>query len=92
MKVNQEVINKCWIKLKQTHTQYIEILQNDNHQVENYLKKRVLSLLPEIQYALSRIKNENFGVCELSGEPIEEKRLLAIPWTRVSLKALKEAS
>jgi len=42
--------------------------------------------LGEINQALERIKNETYGVCEETGTPIEEKRLMALPWTRLSLE------
>lgn len=38
----------------------------------------------EIDYALRMMDNGDYGVCEETGEEIEEKRLLAIPWTRFS--------
>ncbi len=43
-------------------------------------------LLLEIENALMRIQKGNYGVCEETEEPIEEERLLAIPWTRLSVE------
>ena len=43
--------------------------------------------LYEIEQALNRIANGTYGVCELSGKPIEVDRLRAIPWTRFSASA-----
>ena len=43
-------------------------------------------LLAEIQHALKRIDEGDFGICEGLDTPIEKKRLEAIPWTRYSLK------
>ncbi|GAB4229117.1 MAG: TraR/DksA family transcriptional regulator [Acidobacteriota bacterium] len=45
------------------------------------------ALLREIEAALRRIAEGTFGICEMTGEPIEKKRLEAIPWARYSLKA-----
>jgi len=42
--------------------------------------------LREINSALERIKEKTYGLCEETGEEIEEKRLLAIPWTRYSVE------
>lgn len=42
--------------------------------------------LNEIRAALSRIEAGTFGLCEVDGGPIEEKRLEAIPWTRFCLR------
>jgi RNA polymerase-binding transcription factor DksA len=47
-------------------------------------------VLYEIEHALSRIKNGGYGICELTGEPIEPDRLEAIPWARYSSEAEKE--
>lgn len=50
--------------------------------------------LMEIDYALSRIENGTYGVCEETFEPIEDVRLLAIPWTRYSIEGaeIREAA
>lgn len=45
------------------------------------------ALLREIEAALQRLEQGTFGICEMTGEPIEKKRLEAIPWARYSLKA-----
>jgi DnaK suppressor protein len=44
----------------------------------------------EIEEALRRIDGGTFGICEMSGEPIELERLKAIPYTRYSLAAQTE--
>ena len=43
--------------------------------------------LYEIDEALDRIRDGTYGICELTGKPIEAGRLEAIPWTRFSLEA-----
>jgi DnaK suppressor protein len=48
--------------------------------------ERLRSQLSEIESALGRIENGTFGVCEETEEPIETERLLAIPWTRLSIE------
>jgi DnaK suppressor protein len=50
------------------------------------LQQRLNELLAEINFALARIDNGNFGICEETEEPIEEERLRAIPWTRLSIE------
>lgn len=40
----------------------------------------------EIENALVRIEQGTFGICEETEEPIEKERLLAIPWTRLSIE------
>ena len=44
----------------------------------------------EIEAALNRIRSGTYGICELTGKPIEEERLSAIPWTRYSAEAQRE--
>jgi RNA polymerase-binding transcription factor DksA len=44
----------------------------------------------EIEDAMGRIKAGTFGVCEMTGKPIEPARLAAIPWTRFSADAERE--
>ena len=39
-------------------------------------------LLRAIEDALTRIRGEQFGICEECGQPISKVRLEAVPWTR----------
>ena len=50
------------------------------------MNERMRKQLMEIEMALSRIDNGTYGVCEETEEPIEPDRLLAIPWTRLSIE------
>jgi DnaK suppressor protein len=47
---------------------------------------RIRIQLAEIEMALARIETGKFGVCEETNEPIEADRLLAIPYTRLSVE------
>lgn len=58
------------------------LAENEFLTSQDRLRKQIL----EIEMALSRIENGTFGVCEETLEPIEEERLLAIPWTRLSIE------
>ncbi len=49
------------------------------------LRDRDLTRLREIDYALSRIEDGTYGLCEESGEQIELKRLEKQPWAKLSL-------
>jgi DnaK suppressor protein len=44
----------------------------------------------EIDEAIMRIRDGTYGVCELTGKPIERERLEAIPWTRFCAEAEKQ--
>ncbi len=39
-------------------------------------------ILSEIDEAIKRIKNGTYGICEITGLPIPESRLMSIPYTR----------
>lgn len=58
------------------------------------VQQRLRSQLSEIESALSRIERGTFGICEETLEPIEPQRLLAIPWTRLSIEGaeIREAA
>ena len=47
-------------------------------------------LLNDIDVALKRIEEGTYGICEIYGTPIPKKRLLAMPYTRLSMKAQEE--
>lgn len=49
-------------------------------------QERMRHLLLEVESALARIETNQFGVCEETQEPIEPDRLLAIPYTRLSIE------
>jgi RNA polymerase-binding transcription factor DksA len=46
--------------------------------------------LYEIKQALNRIAHGTYGMCEMSGRPIEPERLRTIPWTRFSTEAQRD--
>lgn len=50
------------------------------------LNERFRKQLMEIEMALHRIENGSYGVCDETEELIEDERLLAIPWTRLSIE------
>jgi len=50
------------------------------------MHERLRKQLMEIESALGRIEKGLYGICEETEEPIEPDRLLAIPWTRLSIE------
>ena len=50
------------------------------------LNERFRKQLMEIEMALSRIDGGTYGTCEETEEVIESERLMAIPWTRLSIE------
>jgi DnaK suppressor protein len=49
-------------------------------------RDKFIAKIKEIDDALARLENGTYGICEETEELIEEKRLIAIPWTRLSLE------
>ena len=47
--------------------------------------------LVEIEHALARIADGTYGICEITGAPIAEERLEAMPWTRYSVEGQERA-
>ncbi|MDR1413541.1 MAG: TraR/DksA C4-type zinc finger protein [Puniceicoccales bacterium] len=46
--------------------------------------------LTEIEEAIQRIYSSTYGICELTGKPIEPQRLLAVPFARYSIEGQQE--
>ncbi len=53
----------------------------EQNAVQNQLENRLV----DIKRALEKIENGTYGMCEVSGEPIEEERLQANPAARTSI-------
>lgn len=63
--------------------QTVSLIQ-ENHMFIS--QQRMRHQLMEVELALSRIEKGVYGTCEETLEPIESERLLAIPWTRLSVE------
>ena len=48
--------------------------------------KRINNRLMAIEMALARMEQGCYGVCEETGEYIEPERLIALPWTSLSIE------
>jgi RNA polymerase-binding transcription factor DksA len=46
--------------------------------------------IAEVVDALRRIERGIYGICEITGKPIEAERLHSIPWTRYSFEGQQE--
>jgi DnaK suppressor protein len=54
----------------------------DEGQSESYTEAEMdATVLQQVRDALRRIDDGSFGRCVVDGEPIEAKRLEAVPWT-----------
>ena len=56
-----------------------------NHEINSTVLENEQYLLNEVLTALRRLDDGTFGRCEACGQPISEKRLEAIPYTRACL-------
>lgn len=66
-----------------------EIDQSAAHQEEHTFlvyQNRIKEQIMEIDFALARMQQGSYGICEETEEKIEIERLLAIPWTRLSIE------
>ncbi|MDR2420148.1 MAG: TraR/DksA family transcriptional regulator [Puniceicoccales bacterium] len=68
-----------------------------NPQIEGFDIDFALALMPseaealqEIEKAMDRIFNGTYGLCEVTGQAIDEERLLAIPFARCSVEGQAE--
>ena len=48
--------------------------------------ERINHQLMAVEMALARIEQGCYGICEETGEPIEPERLIALPWTSLSIE------
>ena len=48
--------------------------------------KRDTRLLDQVIKALERMENGLYGICDQTQEPINQKRLLSLPWTTLSIE------
>jgi DnaK suppressor protein len=84
-------IKKKIRSLKIKHADLLDqsILMNS---IENEIdfSRRLDMLISQVEKALARIESGEFGYCELTGEPIDVRRLEAQPWATLSIKALEE--
>jgi DnaK suppressor protein len=82
---------------EELHVPSDEIIE-DGDQASTYLyqnvifglKERELRKLREIEYALLKIENGSYGVCEEYDIPIEKKRLEKMPWAYLCVEAAEE--
>lgn len=99
LSMKQEILNRFKVaqqNFNMTEHTGDEIDQTVAQQEEHSFlvnQERLRHQMLEVEMALSRIELGTYGLCEETEEPIEEDRLLAIPWTRLSIEGaeLREA-
>lgn len=57
---------------------------------DDALDENARGLIREIDDALVRIENGNYGICVVTGKPIPVARLRAIPWATMTVEAAEQ--
>jgi len=60
--------------------------QEEEHMLEQRIRDRERKQLHKIDSALDRIANNTYGYCDISGEPIGLRRLIARPTATLSIE------
>ncbi|WP_024336510.1 TraR/DksA family transcriptional regulator [Desulfotignum balticum] len=80
-------------KIRSLKIKHADLLDQSIHMssIENEIlySRRCDDLIAQIEKALERIENGEFGYCELTGDPIDIRRLEVQPWATLSIKALE---
>lgn len=87
-------ISKSIKKIKSLEAAQADILDRSNSYIDLELEvksfERHSDMIVQVDHALARIDDGSFGYCELTGDEIGLRRLEAIPFASMSIKALEE--
>ena len=87
-------ISKSIKKMKTLEAAQADILDRSNSYIDLELEvksfERHSDMIVQVDHALARIDDGSFGYCELTGDEIGLRRLEAIPFATMSIKALEE--
>ena len=83
LRTQREEINSGF-QMRGDEIDQIVAVQNENAALT--FQNKIREELGEIESALARIEQGTFGVCEETEEIIEIERLMALPWTRLSIE------
>lgn len=62
----------------------------EQYELDTSIVNTLESRLKDVDDALGKIEKDTYGICEISGEEIEEKRLEANPAARTSTKYMNQ--
>ena len=65
-------------------------IQRENDDVVDALGENIIRELEQINNALKRIEEGNYGECRVCGELIQEKRLEALPYTDICISCAEQ--
>jgi len=87
-------ISKSIKKIKTLEAAQADILDRSNSYIDLELEvknfERHSDMIIQVDHALARIDDGSFGYCELTGDEIGLRRLEAIPFATMSIKALED--
>ncbi|MCG5495476.1 RNA polymerase-binding protein DksA [Ectothiorhodospira variabilis] len=96
-KMRAEIINDIRITtdhLRETPRAADELdraAREEEQSLEIRLREREATLLRKIDQAMKRIQDGTYGYCDMTGEPIGLRRLLARPTATLSIEAKQQA-
>ncbi|MDD5268681.1 MAG: TraR/DksA family transcriptional regulator [Methylococcales bacterium] len=65
--------------------------QNENNEVMDYLGNSTRTEIEMVKQAIARIDNGQYGICRVCGEPINKKRLIALPYSTMCINCASKA-
>lgn len=88
----QELLNKDALEERPTFSSHMADAATDHYDRDFALGllSSEQDALYEIDQAIQRIRDQTYGICELTGKKIEPARLEAIPWTRFTAEAERQ--
>ncbi len=63
-----------------------QAVERENDEVVDRLHEKVSQQIQQINEALERIKQNQFGFCSICNEPIPDKRLQIVPFAKTCVK------
>ncbi|MES2471016.1 MAG: TraR/DksA C4-type zinc finger protein [Patescibacteria group bacterium] len=61
----------------------------EEYEENNVILEQLETQMKDVQAALAKMESGAYGICEISGEPIEKERLEANPAARTSIKHMR---
>ena len=85
--VYNSVLNRPMSGIKKSKD-IIDIARNEAQiHTSAYFRKQMRQKLEMVNMALKAIEDGSYGTCRITGAPISEKRLKAVPWVLTSIDA-----
>ncbi|HOJ86799.1 MAG: TraR/DksA family transcriptional regulator [Elusimicrobiales bacterium] len=91
LKMKEEITSDIKSQITYENTKDIgdeidDVTQTIEKEITFDLSSNEKNILKDIEVALKKIENKTYGTCDLCKNPIEPKRLKALPYTRYCIK------